>query len=287
MSDLGTLHHDLYFQRMAASLGDKMRLVAHLRPGAVLDLGCGDGVLLAALAGLGYTGVGVDASPEAVDRAEAKLSGVGVPVVQADLTRASELLAALEGRRFENVIASSVLHEVVSYGSRQAQDELLHAVGTLLAPGGRFLVRDGVGPAEPDEHWRFTPASPDALAFLDAWRAMSTPATQALLADLSVDGSGRIHGPARSVTEFCFTYVWGWGSLPREGSEWYTVAGTAADFAANVERASLTRLTHLESYLQDGYRTHLDELGSLDAETRDGFRPAPWPDSNALWVFER
>ncbi len=102
---LGTLHHDTYFARMAAGLDDKARILDHLLPGSVLDLGAGDGRFVARLRDAGWDAVGLDASASAVRRSGG--------LVRQGLIQDADALFAPGG--FDNVVLPSVLHEVWSY----------------------------------------------------------------------------------------------------------------------------------------------------------------------------
>lgn len=290
MSGLGTLHHDLYFERMRSSIGDKARILDFLRPGSVLDVGAGDGSLVRAMREGGWDAVGVDASPEAVARSEGMVQ----------LGRADGLVEALGDRRFDNVVFCSCLHEVWSYSDAPDRDQALLGVlreaAALLAPGGRLVIRDGVGPDMKGEAWteasgkqRWTPDTwrlvlndpEDAGRFLEAWKEMAEP----LMGPIQVERYGHVlAGPQDQVAEFLLTYCWGWESLPREGREWYTVL-EARRLNAYASGCADLEPVHFEQYLQDGYR---DAFGRIGHGLCDGDgQPVPWPRSNAIWVFEK
>lgn len=274
---LGRLHHDTYFGRMRAGLDDKAQLLDHLAPGTVLDVGAGDGSLVRLLRDHGWDATGLDASAAAVARAD------GLVV----LGEARELESRFPAGSFDNVVFCSSLHEIWSYaGGREAWIDAVRQAAELLAPGGRLLIRDGVAPAEPAATWQLTLSDPaDGFAFFDQWRE---PAV-ALLGQVGVvrDGDALV-GPAGQLAEFLFTYGWGWESLPREGAELYTAAGSHARCSRRVARATGLTPQFSRAYLQPGYRRQFDQLGRLAARADDGsLRPQPWPNSNAIWVFGR
>jgi SAM-dependent methyltransferase len=77
-------------------LQSRMRLVLetidrYAPPGRVLDVGCGTGFLLERLAERGYSGVGIDLSPESVEHASRRLEEIG----------ASDRLSARVGSAYE------------------------------------------------------------------------------------------------------------------------------------------------------------------------------------------
>ncbi len=274
---LGTLHHDLYFDRMRAGIGDKAQLLEHLVPGRVLDVGAGDGSLVRVLLDHGWAATGVDASPEAVARAAGLVSHA----------RAEEIASRFPSGSFDNVVFCSSLHEIWSYGERWITwTDVLRQAAQLLAPGGRLIIRDGVAPAEPEAVWRLgLNDPPDGFAFFDRWRELAREWLDPVRIE-QLDGA--LVGPAWQLAEFLLTYGWGWDSLPREGSEFYTVAGTHAGCSHAVRRATGLAPRFSRTYLQPGYRQQFERIGRLSAQSEDGrFRPVPWPNSNAVWVFER
>jgi predicted TPR repeat methyltransferase len=114
--------------------------LAEVRPppyGAVLDLGCGTGLMAAALVGLAGHCDGIDLS--AAMLAEAARRGQYRRLVQADVVAGTWSLAMTE--RYDLVLAADVL---VYLGDLAA---LLQAVRAALAPGGLFgfTVQAGEG----------------------------------------------------------------------------------------------------------------------------------------------
>jgi SAM-dependent methyltransferase len=98
----------------------------------VLDVGCGEGRLVARLRDRGVDALGIDASPEAVATARA----AGRNVVQGDF------LARGEGV-FDAVVFGSSLHHL------HPLEEAVRRAAALLAPGG-LLLADEFDVAAPD-----------------------------------------------------------------------------------------------------------------------------------------
>jgi SAM-dependent methyltransferase len=96
-----------------------------VKPGSVLDVGCGSGLQLDDLAALGWATYGVDISPEAVRAARAR----GHRVWLGDISAVD-----MDPGRMDVVRLSHVLEHVPS--PRQA----LLAVHRLLRPGGHVLI---------------------------------------------------------------------------------------------------------------------------------------------------
>lgn len=104
---------------------EELELLHGLR-GPVLDLGCGPGRLVAALAEMGTPALGVDASPVAIDAARQ----LGAPVLQ------RSVFDALPGEgRWRSVL---LFDGNVGIGGDPVG--LLRRLGTLLGVGGRAMV---------------------------------------------------------------------------------------------------------------------------------------------------
>ena len=99
--------------------------------GRVLDVGCGTGFLLENLAGRGYSGVGIDLSPESVALAQERLERLGV----------ADRLEAIVGSAYEppegpfDLIA---LTDVLEH--LEDPRACLRALREVMAPGGLLVI---------------------------------------------------------------------------------------------------------------------------------------------------
>jgi SAM-dependent methyltransferase len=113
------------------------------RVGRVLDLGCGDGRLLALvlLARPHAAGVALDFSPAMIDASKTRFGGdERVAVVQHDLNEPLPDLGS-----FDAVVSSFAIHHLVDERKRELYAEIFRA----LAPNGRFCNLEHV--ASPTE----------------------------------------------------------------------------------------------------------------------------------------
>ena len=115
--------------RFVADLGTQVvELLAPRAGERILDLGCGDGVLTAKLAGLGCAAVGVDAGPDMVRAARAL--GVDARVMDGH--------ALSFDREFDAVFSNAALHWM-----KVDPDAVVAGVARALRPGGRFVAEMG------------------------------------------------------------------------------------------------------------------------------------------------
>jgi SAM-dependent methyltransferase len=130
------------------------RVVLARAAAPVLDIGCGPGRHLAALAALGGDGLGLDLSPVAVRLARARGAEAILRSVFADVPRAGRWQTAL------------LLDGNVGIGGAPAA--LLARARALVAPGGAVLVETGP-PGSPTRRVRVRLESADAVSPWFGW----------------------------------------------------------------------------------------------------------------------
>lgn len=271
---------DRYFERMARATEEKTALIPHLVPGTVADVGAGGGQLAMRMAQDPRISEvwAIDDSVDAVRR-------LGEHTSFSTLYGSTERLACVAP--VDNVVFSSVLHEVYSYAEEGLPRRLAwrralkHAVDAL-APGGRIVVRDFVSPDRP-EAMALLEAPDDAAAALVREYLERIPEHLALtIGELAEMGDREFVGTRAAVAEALLTVCWGQGSLPRESKERYclgTLQGYAADVLALDDRLSLVEAA---SEVQPGYVEHLAGWTCHDLPGDRWF-----PDTKALWVFQK
>jgi len=133
-------------QAVYCGVGNPFSLGA-IDPGmAVIDIGCGAGVdtLFAALmVGPGGRVVGIDITPEMVERAKANLKQVKLPNVSFYQASAEQLDFPSEG--FDVAISNGVLNLVAN------KERALAEIYKVLKPGGRLMLADQVLTGEPPQ----------------------------------------------------------------------------------------------------------------------------------------
>ncbi|MED4781217.1 class I SAM-dependent methyltransferase [Brevibacillus choshinensis] len=110
---------------------DELVANAKFRGGRVLDIGCGDGLLLQHLAPFAQEVVGVDPDKETILRAQTRLAAVSnVSLVTSDFL---EMPFPSHNERFSTVICVATLHHM------ELKRALLK-MSQFLSPGGRLLI---------------------------------------------------------------------------------------------------------------------------------------------------
>lgn len=124
-----------------------------IRPGMIVDDGCGDGALLGRIAEL-YPDtvlIGADLSGEMIERTEerARIDGFDDSLItthQFDITESISRFGPAS-----TIISSSTCHEIWSYGDEDDLENYLWVKHHELEDGGRMIIRDVIGPENPEK----------------------------------------------------------------------------------------------------------------------------------------
>jgi SAM-dependent methyltransferase len=298
MRDIEEVHaahprlEERYFQRMAGSMGDKIKMFEFLpafvegKPTPrILDIGAGGGEFSNKLSELGYDVTAIDASDDAVMRIRNKFPHITTAALLANH------VDELGENQFDVVICSSILHEVFSYGDDvrskghySSLERAFKAFHKVLKSDGMFIIRDGVLPANWEDEGTIELLEGHDVSSVYKYLAMCPFANDGVnsglgkLIQLEQCDEKTFKGNVRSLLEFSYTYTWGLDSYPRETQELYAVK-TVEEYNALLEKEGFD-VIHTESYLQPGYPTHLVDAIKLTVNGKVN----EWFDSNAIWV---
>ncbi len=284
-----------YFQRMDNSAGDKSRLIKYLppivdpsNPPHVLDVGAGSGSFAHILSLLGYDVTALDASEDALNEIQFRYNDLHVLNALANHTH------DFGKEQFDVIIASSLLHEVFSYGDDvhkaghiSSLSRALNSFKEALKPEGLLLIRDGVKPENWKESASFELLAGHENSSVNLYLEMCPFANGIAYGDagslirLTNTENSTWVGNVQSVMEFAYTYTWGLDSYPRETQELYAPL-TLLEYNALLSDTGF-KVEESYSYLQTGYPTNLVERMTYLVNGK----PAQWPDSNAIWVSHK
>ena len=180
------------------------------RGGRALDVGCGEGLLSARLAGVCREVIGIDSDERALARAQRRLERTPNARVLAHDIMDPDLPGRLGA--FETVTCVAVLHHL-------PLEEGLAALGALVAPGGRLIV---IGLAADKSPWDWIVSGLSVLPIrvMSAWHretrdiGVATTRARESLEEIRAAAS-RILPGARVRRRFYYRYSLVW-DRPRE-----------------------------------------------------------------------
>jgi SAM-dependent methyltransferase len=189
------------------------RLVDSLRPylgKRVLDVGCGEGHLLAALQRHGFVAEGVDLTPELVSRAAAQ----GVQVTEGDA------LAFIrnQGSRFDTFLMMDFVEHIPF-------DAVVGLLDALPAPSRCVIQTPNTNSIIGHQFYLQVPSHVNPLSPA-VLKKMLSRAGMVRIADGTLHGGLPWTGLRRRLTRFLLTKVFGTSLLPLlvEGANYYVVA---------------------------------------------------------------
>jgi SAM-dependent methyltransferase len=279
-----------YLASMNAARSDKERMLDYVKPGRIVEIGPGGGVVLDLLEAKFPDSevIGVDLSQEVITALQARAK-TGNHRWRVVLGAAEVLPELVPPSSVDSVIFCSILHEVFSYTERDGSKfhlesvrDVIRAAWATLEPGGRIVIRDGVMPPAGTRRIRFL--APDARPTFDLYVAQFE-GRKIRFEELLPD---RVQLSAPDAMEFLYTYTWGAASFPYEVRELYGILPYDEYVAKLVEWVGGAKVVeipaHLRSYLQPGYR---DNLAGKVEVTDERDMPVELPDSNCLIVIEK
>ncbi len=283
-------NEDAYLSTMNAARSDKERMLSYARPGRIVEIGPGGGVVLDLLETHFPNSeiIGVDVSKSVIEHLETRRS-VEQRRWRTEQADAFQLGQSFEPESVDTIIFCSVLHEIFSYVETDGQryqlrsvQQILQAAFQCLRPGGRILIRDGVLPAPGECVLEFL--QPEARTFFELYAQQF--AARAVRFDALDDT--RVRVSTWDAAEFLLKYTWGAASFPYEIREQYCVLEYNAYLEVMLEclpdAVAVPLPGSLRSYFQDGYRFGLEGRVRLCDESG---QTLPYPDSNAVWVLEK
>lgn len=215
-------NYERYLKRMTESIRNSTKgfLPIMARQGKrILDVGCGSGVLLYAIAAENPEAelTGLDLNEEAINSLRA--SGAPFDLIHGDFLKLTE-------GKYDTVVFSSILHEISSYCPEESRrftegpiDDAFAKCREIMEPGGTILIRDGML-TDPEEQnvpavisFKKPEDSEWLYRFQKDFRGFDNMDVCREIKDL---GDGRYQVGRSFLKEFLCTYTWGPESYERE-----------------------------------------------------------------------
>lgn len=294
LNEDGELSHGrdftVYSQGMDASMAIKVQdICPHVRPGKIVDKGCGTGTFLIHLSALFPNSeiVGMDLSRELLHMSESHhFPNHNVAVVKGNIIQQRFADGSLS-----TVVFSSVMHEVFSYNGYDRDQIRLTLANTRreLQPLGRIIIRDGIKPAGGNRK---------------VWLRCKDAELEERFRKFAREFKGKSAAPGFAYEERVFGGVTYFGTTLHEANEFLSKKDYLTNWAMEVNEEfgvwtkeewehELTqagyRVVHRESYLNpwieenryhDVVWLHADEAGLPGAVLTN-------PDTTAVIVAER
>lgn len=277
--ELGHLRDFLsYGAQMDASLVQKLEdLAPHVKPGTIVDKGCGTGKLLVELSRLFPQSrlVGVDLSREFLRVCDENTYLTDdVTLVFANIIERN-----VEPNTASSVIFSSVMHEVHSYSAYDVKqiDRALANAFQELKKGGRVLIRDGISP--PPATWQLRFKKPELK---ELFAKFSKEFCQGRGVKFELVSEDTVQLSSHDANEFLCKkdYLKNWHIEVNEEFGPLTLEG----WRLALQRAGFA-VVHAREYANEWIVKNRYE-GTIDLLDEDG-DPLPWPATNAVIVGEK
>ena len=283
------LEEEKYLVTMNRGVDYKKIILDYVTGQEIVDIGPGGGILLD-LIELNYPDkkvTGIDISQNVLDALERKKKTEGRKwqVIYGDALNLSEYL---KPGSVDTVIFCSIIHELYSYLEFEGRSfniktiaAALQSAFTVLAPGGRIIIRDGIMTDPVDQKRIIKFLSADGVKFLTRYASDF----KGRKIEYRLIGLNEVLMPVNDAMEFLYTYTWGEKSYAHEINEQFGYF-TPGTYRAFIEETlgPTARIIECRHFLQEGYTTALSSKIEFFDERHI---PVPLPDSTCLIVVEK
>lgn len=282
-------NEEKYLADMHNGGDDKKVILNYIKGENILDVGPGSGIMLDILEehdnSLNVTGIDFSQNVINVLNERKFKENKAWKLVKGDAFNMSDYF---EKDTFDSIIFSSVIHEFFSYLEKdgfkfnlETVSEALKSAYTVLKPGGRIIIRDGI--MSETSHFRI-------IKFKDGKDIE-------ILKKYKNDFKGReiqyevlssdtVKMNENDAMEFLYTYTWGEESYVHEVNEQfgYLSKSKYEELIYDSLGKDNVKVIKLASYLQEGYPENLkDKIEYFD----ENFNEVVLPDSTAIIVIEK
>lgn len=289
-------NEETYMETMNKSVNFKAKILDYVVGKNIIDIGPGGGALMDLLSER-FTEANVLGADIATNEVEALLKkkhkyNKTWNVIKADAVNIDQYKTEIEkyfkDEPVETFIYSSVIHHIYTFNEIDGGCFKHESIGlalknafSLLKPGGRIIIRDGIM-SEPEDQYRIIKFKiPKEIEILDSY-CDKFKGREVSYEKLSEDSVKMLINDAM---EFLYTYTWGPDSFNHEVKEqfgYFTPSGYK-----NFIKETLGEEANIilwENYLQDGYSENL--LTKIDFYD-EALNEVQLPDSTCFCVIEK
>lgn len=275
--DRGSLGFAVYAKGMNRSVSEKAKILPYVKAGNIVEMGCGNGVVLELLSTVYPTSniVGVDISDTMLDMTYERTKNRNVRLIQEDITKIE-----FEENSLDTIVFCSILHEIYSYNGydRNAIHDVLTKAFEALRPGGRLIIRDGVKPKSDLVHLDFKndETKEKFYRFVIDFGPYKIPFSEE---------DGKVKLRRNDAMEFLSKYIYdvNWNIEVKEQFGIYTLD----QYKTKVEEIGFD-IIHAESYLIEWLRkTHYEKDLEVLKKVDNQFVKENYPDSTMILIAEK
>lgn len=278
-----------YLEGMNKAADDKRIILDYLKGNKIVDIGPGGGIMLDMIERetTNKDIIGIDIAENVIENLLKKKDEEQHTwhVMKGDALQLADTFSA---ESVDTIIFSSILHELFSYipfkGRRfnhEVIGEALQSAFSVLKPGGRIIIRDGIMSENKDEFRRIRFKDEKWMTYLEQYAKefKGRKITYEIIAE------DEVKMLINDSMEALYTLTWGPEAFAHEVQEQFGYF-TPAEYDEFIKKTlgEEAKIICLEHYLQEGYPVHLgekilymDEFGSEVA----------LPDSTCLIVIEK
>lgn len=278
-----------YLESMNSAADDKRVILDYIKGEKIVDIGPGGGVMLDMIESetINKDIIGIDIAENVIENLLKKKTAEqhNWNVMKGD---ALQLTETFQEGTVDTIIFSSILHELFSYipfnGKRFNHEVIaaaLQSAFTVLKPGGRIIIRDGVM-AENKDDIRFIRFKDEQwMTYLEQY-AKEFRGRKIFFEKVE---EGKVKMPINDSMEALYTLTWGPEAFAHEVQEQFGYF-TPSEYKEFIFESlgGDADIICLQHYLQEGYTEHLREKVEY---TDEKGREVALPDSTCFIVIEK
>jgi len=282
-------NEESYLKTMNQSIDYKSVILDYIVGQHVIDIGPGGGALMDLIEenkpGIQVTGIDISSN---VIEALSKKKKVEQRKWHVQYGDALNLKEDVETGSVDTIIFCSIIHELYSYIEYEGYTfnhnvigKALESAFTVLSPGGRIIIRDGIMTEPEDQKRKIVFSSSEGMNFLERY-SKDFKGRQIMY---EIVGHNSVTMTVNDAMEFLYTYTWGEDSYGHEINEQFGYF-TPTKYTAFIRKTlgDQAKIIISKHYLQAGYTAALEPKVKIYDQSGN---ICDLPDSTCLIVIEK